>query len=125
VGGGAERGDGRRVVGAVDEAFADDLDTPAALAALRRIEKAPQPPPGAKFEMFAHLDWLFGLDLVRDVGRAGPALPAGAGELVAARAQARAAKDWAASDRLRKELAALGVAVTDTPAGQRWTVTPA
>ena len=47
-------------------------------------------------------------------------LPAGAADLLAQREAARAGKDWAASDRLRDELAALGVAVEDTRDGQRW-----
>jgi cysteinyl-tRNA synthetase len=38
--------------------------------------------------------------------------------LVDARQHARAAKNWAESDRLRDELAARGFMVTDTPAGQ-------
>lgn len=38
--------------------------------------------------------------------------------LLDARGQARAAKDWAASDRLRDEIAARGWAVTDTADGQ-------
>jgi cysteinyl-tRNA synthetase len=33
---------------------------------------------------------------------------------------ARAARDWAASDRLRDELAQRGIAVEDTRDGQRW-----
>ena len=37
-----------------------------------------------------------------------------------AREAARAERDWAASDRLRDELAARGVAVEDTRDGQRW-----
>ena len=40
--------------------------------------------------------------------------------LVDARAEARAARDWAASDRLRDELLALGIVVEDTRDGQRW-----
>jgi cysteinyl-tRNA synthetase len=40
--------------------------------------------------------------------------------LLEARATARAARDWAASDRLRDELAERGVAVEDTRDGQRW-----
>ena len=36
------------------------------------------------------------------------------------RAAARAARDFAASDRLRDELAAHGVTVEDTRDGQRW-----
>ena len=104
-------------------AYEDDLDTPRALQVLRRLERDGDVADGAKFEAFAHLDRLLGLDLVRDVGRA-PAppaeLPDGAADLLAARAAARAGKDWAASDRLREELAALGVAVTDTADGQQW-----
>jgi cysteinyl-tRNA synthetase len=38
-----------------------------------------------------------------------------------ARARAREAKDWKEADRLRDELAALGVRVSDTPEGQTWT----
>ena len=41
-------------------------------------------------------------------------------ELLSAREAARAAHDFAASDRLRDELAALGVTVEDTRDGQRW-----
>lgn len=40
--------------------------------------------------------------------------------LVDRRAAARAARDWAASDRLRDELLARGIAVEDTRDGQRW-----
>ena len=40
--------------------------------------------------------------------------------LLDARVAARAARDFAASDRLRDELAALGVTVEDTRDGQRW-----
>jgi cysteinyl-tRNA synthetase len=104
------------------EAFEDDLDTPRALQVLRRLEKATDVPDGAKFETFAWADRLLGLDLARLVGQAVPvaALPDGAQELLDARAAARTAKDFAASDRLRDELAALGVAVKDTPGGQEW-----
>jgi cysteinyl-tRNA synthetase len=40
--------------------------------------------------------------------------------LLEERAAARAARDWAASDRLRDELLARGVSVEDTRDGQRW-----
>jgi cysteinyl-tRNA synthetase len=67
------------------------------------------------------------LGVVRDLDRVlailpdeAPGLPAGAAELLAQREAARAARDWAASDRLRDELAELGVAVEDTRDGQRW-----
>ncbi len=108
-------------------AFDDDLDTPAALRVLRRLEKDAEIPPGAKFETFAYADQLLGLDLARDIGRepAPRPLPADAAELLEARAAARAGADWAAADRLRDQLGTLGVTVTDTPDGQTWTVRPA
>jgi cysteinyl-tRNA synthetase len=58
------------VTSQVAAAFDDDLDTPAALRALRRLEDDPEIPPGSKFESFAHADQLLGLDLARDIGRA-------------------------------------------------------
>ena len=104
------------------EAFEDDLDTPRGLQVLRRLEKDPVVPDGAKFETFAWGDALLGLDLARQVGQPVVAaeLPAGAQQLLDERAAARAGKDFAASDRLRDELAGLGVAVKDTPGGQEW-----
>jgi cysteinyl-tRNA synthetase len=62
-------------------------------------------------------------DLDRVLGVAAPAEAALEPELQAlldARASARADRDWAASDRLRDELLARGVAVEDTRDGQRW-----
>ena len=110
------------VAAVVEAAFADDLDTPRALQVLRAIERDPAVPPGARFEAFAHLDQLLGLDLVRDVGRPRdePVLPPGAAALLEERQQARSARDWPAADRLRDELAALGVQVRDTKDGQTW-----
>jgi cysteinyl-tRNA synthetase len=57
--------------GRIAAAFDDDLDTPAALQVLRDLAADEAVPPGARFETFADADRLFGLDLVRDVGRAG------------------------------------------------------
>ena len=53
----------------VTGAFDDDLSTPAAVASLGALASDEQVPPGSKFETFAYLDQLFGLDLARDVGR--------------------------------------------------------
>ena len=67
------------------------------------------------------------LDLLRDLDQVLGVLPDPAdalpGELQALldeRSAARAARDWAASDRLRDELADRGIAVEDTRDGQRW-----
>jgi cysteinyl-tRNA synthetase len=108
----------------ITEGFEDDLDTPSALRALRQLERDEAVAPGRKFETFVHADRMLGLDLARDIGRppAEPTLPAGAADLLEARAKARASSDWPAADRLRDELAALGVTVSDTPGGQAWTV---
>ena len=103
------------------EAFEDDLDTPRAVQALRRLEKADLPD-GSKLETFLWADAYLGLDVARDIGKPRAALPAGAQELLDARAAARADKDFAASDRLRDELAALRVVVKDTKDGQTWSL---
>ena len=54
---------------AVTSAFEDDLDTPAALRQLDALAADGALPEGAKFETFAALDRLFGLDLARDIGK--------------------------------------------------------
>ncbi|MER7192171.1 hypothetical protein [Streptomyces flaveolus] len=49
-------------------AWEDDLDTPALLRVLRRVETDPGVADGARFETFAYADRLLGLALTRDVG---------------------------------------------------------
>jgi len=56
-------------VTAAAEAFDDDLDTPAVLSLLDRLADDPEVPPGSKFETFAYLDLILGLDLVSAIGR--------------------------------------------------------
>ncbi len=114
------------VTGQLAAALDDDLDTRAALLALRRLEKDAGIPAGSKFETFIHADQVLGLDLAADIGRraAPQPLPGGAAQKLAERNAARAAQDWATADRLRSELAAVGVIVTDTSDGQAWTVSP-
>jgi hypothetical protein len=57
------------VTAQVTAAFDGDLDTPAALQALRGLENDPQIPAGSKFESFLHADQLLALDLPREIGR--------------------------------------------------------
>ena len=57
-----------RYADAVTAAFENDLDTPAAVRELDALAADRDVPPGAKFETFAALDRLFGLDLARDIG---------------------------------------------------------
>ncbi|MFD9499928.1 hypothetical protein [Streptomyces sp. NPDC060035] len=48
--------------------LADNLGVPAVLDMLRSVETDTDVPAGAKFETFAHLDRVLGLDLAREVG---------------------------------------------------------
>jgi len=59
----------RRYADAITAAFADDLDTAAALREMAALADDAGVPDGVKFETFAAADRLFGLDLARDVGR--------------------------------------------------------
>lgn len=59
----------RTALGALEEG----IDTPAVLRLLGELEMAADVPGGAKFETFAHLDRVLGLEIVRDVGRSRPA----------------------------------------------------
>jgi cysteinyl-tRNA synthetase len=103
-------------------AIADDLDLPAAMALVSELSHSDLPA-GDRARLLLDFDRVLGLDLAREtVARE---LPPGAGELLEQRARARAARDFATSDRLRDELAALGVQVTDTPEGQKWKVAAA
>jgi cysteinyl-tRNA synthetase len=109
------------VLDPIRAALSEDLDTPRAITLLREVEKSPEIAPGAAFEVFSHVDRVLGLDLTRLVGRPIPVakpLPDEVLELLERRAAARAGKDWAASDALRGEIAALGYVVTDTAGGQ-------
>lgn len=49
----------------------DDLDTVSALALLRNLASDEDVPAGARFETFVYADRILGLDLPRDIGRAG------------------------------------------------------
>jgi len=103
----------RRFRAAID----DDLDTPKALTVLGELESDETLPPAARFRAVAGFDRILGLDLAN---AAGEVLPDGAGELIARRERARAERDWAAADRLRDQLAGLGVEVVDTRSGTQW-----
>jgi cysteinyl-tRNA synthetase len=108
-------------VGDYDERFRaaleDDLDLPGAMALVSRLARS-DVASGAKARLLIEWDRVLGLDLAPS--RSAAVLPGGAAELLAARETARSAKDFAASDRLRGQLAAMGVVVTDTPSGQKW-----
>jgi cysteinyl-tRNA synthetase len=99
------------------EALADDLNVPAAIARLHRIaDPAVLAGTLGLLGFTASRDDIAGYDARRR--GSGAALDAGKVEaLLAERQAARVARDWAASDRLRAELASLGVAVKDNKDG--------
>jgi cysteinyl-tRNA synthetase len=97
------------------EAIADDLDLPRALVVLNEVVGAGVPD-GEKYALFASWDRVLGLDLERDAREAWE--PTGEmRELIAERDAARAARDFAKSDELRKRLQQLGLEVMDTVEG--------
>ena len=115
--------DGARI--AFETALDDDLNISAALAAVfdlvrdvnRRIDERRLSTTDARavLELMRQLDSV--LALLPD---AEAPLDAELAALIEQRAAARAARDWAESDRLRDELASRGLSVEDTRDGQRW-----
>ncbi|TXN61382.1 cysteine--tRNA ligase [Methylobacterium sp. WL6] len=104
---------------AVLEPLLDDLNTAAALAEIHRLDDPARLRAGANL-----LGFLGRTRSERDAATVAAAgLDVAAIEaLIADRAAARAAKDWAASDRARDALAAMGVAVKDGKDGTTWSV---
>jgi cysteinyl-tRNA synthetase len=101
---------------AVLDALSDDLNTPRALAEIHRLEGE---------DLAGSLSFL-GFSLEHERLR----VPHGSivvneneiELLIRKRDQARAAKDWTESDRLRDELAAMGIELKDARDGTTWKV---
>jgi len=123
--------------GAVPEAFEramdDDLNVPQALAVLHETVRAGNTAltDGRTEDARQALHQVH--DMLRVLGLNDTAAPAVDGQAttalgvlveaqLAARAQARAAKDWAASDAIRDTLAAAGVVVEDGADGASWSL---
>jgi cysteinyl-tRNA synthetase len=114
----------------VDAAIAADLATPKILAALQESLRDADITTEGLGVVVAAADALLGLGLAsldpREIDRRRPVADLDPAEietierLVADRTQARKEKDWARADEIRAELEALGVQVTDTPAGPTW-----
>jgi cysteinyl-tRNA synthetase len=123
---------------AFTRAMDDDLNTSVALASLFELVTAVNarldelcttpitaPEAAAALEAFSRIDRVFGLLhlAAREVDHAVDAkLSEWVEDRLAARADARAARDFSSADQIRDELAARGVLVEDTPTGVRWSV---
>jgi cysteinyl-tRNA synthetase len=110
---------------AVTAALDDDLNVSPALAALFELVRDVNRRIDAR--SLSTGDATRALEAVRDLDRIFAILPEPPDDLgpevttlLEARLRARQSRDWAASDRLRAELAARGIAVEDTRDGQRW-----
>ncbi len=116
------------VLAKFDEAMADDLNTPIALTALEEAVAVKKVDAGIKRAVIEDMDAVLGLNLfnlTRADLRIRPVTAtiteAEIEAALARRKEARAAKDFAASDAIRDELAAQGVEVMDgDPLGWEW-----
>jgi len=104
-------------------ALNDDLNLPQALALVSAVLKSGLSP-ADKLATILDFDRVLGLRLDQVQSSGAPELklsdlPAAIRELVTARQAARAAKDWAESDRLRQEIERRGYIMADTAAGYR------
>ena len=108
------------------EAVGNDLNTSLGVTALYDVLKADLTP-AAKLAVLDSFDSVLGLDLLRkaEALRAKSAAPSeGDGEieaLIAKRLEAKKARDWAAADAIRDQLAAMGIVIKDTKEGTTWT----
>jgi cysteinyl-tRNA synthetase len=123
--------DGAHGAAEVEATLLDDLNTPAAFAVLARLADAARAAKTADARATAKADLLAGADLLgllqhdadawfKQTTGNGQLDVAEIERLVAERTAAKAARNFAESDRLRDQLLALGVVVEDTAQGPRW-----
>ena len=108
------------------DALDNDLNTSLAVTALYDVLKA-DVSDADKRELIASFDEVLGLKLLEHAAALAEKDAAPAGEdaaaveaLIAQRAEAKAAKNWAEADRIRDELKAQGIELIDTKEGTTW-----
>lgn len=99
--------------------MADDLNTPRALAVISDAARDADLSPADKWAILSDADRVLGFGLGDEAGEAPESDPV-IDARVAERQAARAAKDFAAADRIRDELAAEGIELVDSPSGPVW-----
>lgn len=106
-------------------AMDDDLNTADAIAALFELAKdinvrvaagIAREEGEAALTLFGELTGVLGLLYAREKENGDAEVEA----LIAARAQARARKDWAEADHIRDQIKELGIVLEDTPQGVKW-----
>lgn len=116
----------------------NDLSTPVALSQIQKVTKDSALEPTEALELVARMDSVTGLSLLTSVllpknkgqvvfsstvsesDHSGDPEAAGIDALVAERQKAKAEKNFARADEIRKELAERGITLTDTPNGPVW-----
>jgi cysteinyl-tRNA synthetase len=109
------------------KALEGDLNTSVAVTAVYDVLKA-KCNDATKLALLADFDKVLSLNLIEaaedlkkkqaeeEAANADPEIDA----LVAARTEAKKAKNWAEADRIRDELKAMGIEIIDTPQGAKW-----
>ncbi len=128
----ASAGQGESFVARFEEAMQDDFNTPLAISILfelaREINRQKSADEQAARQLAGMLKALAGiLGLLEEEpegflrgGEEDGLSPSAIAELIEKRLQARKAKNWAESDRIRDELKAQGVILEDSPQGTSW-----
>ena len=116
-----------RPAGAVIEALSDDLNTPQMIASLHGLRTGAAANAGDRSAFAASLRLLGFLSesAAQWEGRKQQASGVDAkqvDDLISARTAARARKDFRESDRIRDELAAMGVVIKDSKEGTTWEI---
>jgi cysteinyl-tRNA synthetase len=101
-----------------EEAIYEDLNTPRAIAVMWNMLKDEDVSYADRYATLMHFDKIFGLGL-DEIKKEEVVISEEMQSLLDARAQARASRDFAESDRLRDEIEKHGFMVKDTSAGQQ------
>ncbi len=123
------------VVDAFAAAMDDDLGVPQALAVVHEtvrtgnaaLDAGETDAAATAYRRVRTMTGVLGIDpsapeWQQDAGTEASALDALVQTMITQRADARAAKDWAAADRVRDAIAAAGITLEDTPDGTHWSI---
>ena len=104
-------------------ALEDDLNTSQAITCLYDLLKEKELSGATRRAAVADFDRVLSLGLLEEEEKAAPAVDTEQVErMIAARAAAKKAKNYAEADRIRAELSAMGVTLTDTPNGTTYKI---